>query len=57
MQNFEGVAVEDGNDGAGEVGGLENSWDEHGCQQRELCPVRDHGRHKVATDCHRVARR
>lgn len=57
MQNFEGAAVEDGNDGAGEVGGIDISWGECGCQRQELCPVRDYGRHKVATNFHRVAHR
>ena len=48
-QHFEGVAVEDGDDEAGEVGSTDNSWDEQGCQQQELCLARDHGRRKVAT--------
>jgi hypothetical protein len=27
VQNFDRIAVENGNDGAGEVGGTDNSWD------------------------------
>ena len=57
VQDFDGVAVEDGDDEAGEVGSTDNSWDEQGCQQQKMCPLRDHGRRRVATDCHRVARR
>jgi hypothetical protein len=32
VQDFDGVAVEDGDDGAGEVGGRESR---RGCQERE----------------------
>jgi len=57
VQYFEGVTIENVGNGAGVVGGTDNSWDEEGCPQQEWCPVRYHGRGKVATDCHRVARR
>ena len=57
VEDFDGVAVEDGNEGAGEVGGTDKSGDEHSCQQRELYPVRDHGSRKVAINDHRVPRR
>lgn len=57
VEFFDGVAVENGNDGTGGVGSKNSGWDEQGCQQQELCPVRDHSLRKVATDCHRVARR
>ena len=51
------VAVKDGNDGAGEVSGTDKSWNEQGCQQQELCPVRGYGCRKVAITDHRVPRR
>jgi hypothetical protein len=35
VQDFEGVAVQDRDDGAGEVGSTDNRWDEQGCQQQE----------------------
>ena len=57
VQDFEGVAVNYPGYSSGEVSSTNSSWDEHGCQQQELCPMRDHDRCTVATDCHRVARR
>ena len=57
VQDFDGVPVEDGNDGAGEVSGTDNSWNEQACQQQELCPARDHGCRTVAIKYHRVPRR
>jgi hypothetical protein len=41
VQDFEGVAVHYPDYTSGEIGGTDNSWDETGCQQQELCPVRD----------------
>ena len=57
VQDFDGVAVKDEDNLAGEVGSTDNSGDEQGCQQQEWCPVRDQCRRKVTTNCHRVARR
>ncbi|MGH7146773.1 MAG: hypothetical protein ACREIJ_02590 [Nitrospiraceae bacterium] len=41
VQDFDGVAVENANDGAGEVGGIYKSWNEQGCQQKELYSLHD----------------
>ena len=57
VQDFDGIALDDPNYSSGEGGGPDKSWDQQGCQQQELCPVGDHDRRKVATNCHRVARR
>ena len=57
VQYVDGAAVDHSHNSPGVVGGTDNSWDEQGCQQQEWCPVRDQCRHKVTTNCHRVARR
>jgi hypothetical protein len=35
MQDFEGVAVENGRDGSGGVDSKNSGWGEQGCQQQE----------------------
>jgi hypothetical protein len=57
VQDFESVAVEDGDDEVGEVGSIDNGWDEQSCQQQKWCPVRDHDRRTVVSKRHRGARR
>ena len=54
VQDFDGIAVEHGDDSSGEVSSEDDSWDEQGCQQQEWCPVRDQGRRKVTTNTHLV---
>jgi hypothetical protein len=35
VQDFDGVAIKNGDDSSSVVGSKDNSWDEHGCQQQE----------------------
>lgn len=54
MEDFDRLAVENGDNGAGEVGSTDNSWDEQGFQQQDWGPVRDHGRYRAVRNCHHV---